>query len=100
MDLYHAVVNLLRLFALSVGCLVIFAGIVRAALETRGAGVRRRVARRISEHASLGLEFFVGAAILNLILNPTWAAVSATAITIVLRKLITVSFGAVLRETQ
>jgi uncharacterized membrane protein len=94
-DLYHAAVNLLRLFALIVvGSLVIFAGIVRAVLEARGAGGRRRVARRITEHASLGLEFFVGATILN----PTWTAVSATAVTIVVRRLITLSLGSLTRE--
>jgi uncharacterized membrane protein len=47
---------------------------------------------------SLGLEFFVGATILNLILNPTWTAVGTTALTIVTRKLITLSFDRLAQE--
>jgi uncharacterized membrane protein len=45
------------------------------------------------DHAALGLEFFVGATILNLVLNPTWMAVAA--ITITMRRLITFSLGLV-----
>ena len=45
-----------------------------------------RAARRISDHAALGLEFFIAAIILNLILNPTWTAVAATAFTIAIRR--------------
>ena len=48
-------------------------------------------ARRISDHAALGLEFFIAATILNLILNPTWTAVAATAFTIAIRQLLTIS---------
>ena len=99
MDLYHAAVNTLRMVSLLVGSLIIFAGIVQAALVARGAGGRGRVARRITDHAALGLEFFVGAAILNLILNPTWTAVAATAITITVRQLITFSFRSLARES-
>ena len=33
----------------------------------------------------------IGATILNLVLNPTWAAVATTALTILVRKLITFS---------
>ena len=69
------------------------AGIALAALKARGAGGRGRVARQIGDHAALGLEFFIGATILNLILRPTWAAVATTALTIVVRKLITLSLG-------
>jgi uncharacterized membrane protein len=98
MDLYHAAVNALRMASLLVGSLIIFAGIVRAAFEAHGAGGRGRVARRIMDHAALGLEFFVGATILNLILNPTWTAVAATAITIAVRQLITLSFRSLARE--
>ena len=85
-------VNALRIFALMAGSLVIFLGIMQATLEARGAGGRGRVARRITEHAALGLEFFVGATILNLVLNPTWMAVAMTALTIAVRQLITLSF--------
>jgi uncharacterized membrane protein len=92
-ELYRAAVDVLRMFMLLAGSAVIFIGIARGLLEARGAGGRGRVARRIATHASLGLEFFVGATILNLILRPTWAAVAATAVTIVMRKLITLSLG-------
>jgi uncharacterized membrane protein len=98
MDLYHAAVNTLRMVSLLVGSLIIFAGIVQAALVARGAGGRGRVARRITDHAALGLEFFVGATILNLILNPTWTAVATTAVTITARQLITLSFRSLARE--
>ncbi len=91
MDLYHAAVNALRMASLLAGGVVVFLGIMRASLEARGAGGRSRVARRIADHAALGLEFFVGATILNLVLNPTWMAVAATALTIAVRKLITLS---------
>lgn len=93
MEAYHAAVNLFRVLALLTGSLVIFAGITLAVLGARGAGGRGRVARRVLSHASLGLEFFVGATVLNLVLNPTWAAVATTALTIVVRKLITLSLG-------
>src|SRR5215210_3366996 len=91
MDLYYAVVNALRMASLVVGSLIVSAGIARATLVARGAGGRGT--RQIMDHAALGLEFFVGAAILNLILNPTWTAVAATAITIAVRQLITFSLG-------
>jgi uncharacterized membrane protein len=97
MDLYHAAVNALRMASLLAGSLIIFVGIARAALEARGAGGRGRVARRITDHAALGLEFFVGATILNLILSPTWTAVAATALTIAVRQLITLSFRSLAR---
>jgi uncharacterized membrane protein len=90
-ELYYAALNVLRMFALMVGSLIIFAGVARGALEARGVGGRSRVARQIGTHAALGLEFFVGATILNLILKPTWTAVAATALTIVVRKLVTLS---------
>jgi uncharacterized membrane protein len=87
----------LRLSILLVGSLVIFVGIAQAALEARRAEGEGRVARRIGAHAALGLEFFVGATILNLILNSTWTAVATTALTIAVRKLITLSLN---RSTQ
>ena len=77
--------------SLLAGSLVIFLGILRAASESRGSGGRARVARRIGDHAALGLEFFVAATILNLMLNPTWTAVAATAFTIAIRQLLTLS---------
>ncbi len=98
MDVYYGAVNILRSFALSVGSLVIFAGIARGALVARGAGGRIRAARRIGEHAALGLDLFVGATLLNLAINPTWTAVATTAITIVVRKLLTFSLNLPLRE--
>jgi len=91
MELYRAALDVLRMGMLLVGSAVIFIGVARATLEARGAGGRGRVARQIATHASLGLEFFVGATILNLILNPTWTAVGTTALTILVRKLITSS---------
>ncbi len=93
MDLYRAGVDTLRMCLLLAGSAIIFIGIVRGAIEARGAGGRGRVARQITSHAALGLEFFVGATILNLILRLTWAAVATTALTIVVRKLITLSLG-------
>ncbi|MFL6059114.1 MAG: DUF1622 domain-containing protein, partial [Rubrobacteraceae bacterium] len=80
-----------RMFSLLAGSMVIFLGILRAAREGWGAGGRVRAARRISDHAALGLEFFVAATILNLMLNPTWTAVAATAFTIAIRELLTIS---------
>ena len=93
MSYYQAVVDGLRVFSLVAGSLVICVGIAAATLEARGAGARGRVARCLGEHVALGLEFFIGATILNLILNPTWAAVATTTLTIVVRKLVTLSLG-------
>jgi uncharacterized membrane protein len=94
-EAYQAAVELLRVFALAVGSLVISAGIVRAALLARGPGGRGRAARRMLDHASLGLDFFVAATLLNLAINGTWTAVAATALTIIVRKLLTFSLGLV-----
>ena len=93
MDLYHSAVGVLRTCMLLVGSAVIFIGVVRGVLEVRGTGSGARVAREIATHASLGLEFFVGGTILNLLLRPTWAAVATMALTIAVRKLITLSLG-------
>ena len=95
MEAYQAAVELLRVFALAVGSLIISAGIVRAALLARGPGGRGRAARRMLDHASLGLDFFVAATLLNLAINGTWTAVAATALTIIVRKLLTFSLGLV-----
>lgn len=98
MEEYHATVNLLRLFALLTGSLIIFAGITLAAIEARGPGGRSRAAHHIGTHAALGLEFCVGATILNLVITPTWAAIFTTALTIAVRKLITFSLSQSARE--
>ncbi len=90
MEAYDAVVDFLRAFALAVGSAVIFSGIVRGALV---AGGRSRVARQIGEHAALGLDFFIGATLLNLAINPTLVTAATTALTIVVRKLVTLSLG-------
>ena len=93
MNLYYMVLNILRMFLLLVGSAVIFVGIARAVLEALRIRSGRLVATRISDHIALGLEFFIGATILNLILNPTWVAIQTTALTIIVRKLITISFN-------
>lgn len=93
MDLYREALSLLRVLALTVGTGIIFVGIVQGVRVARGTGGRSRVAGQILGHASLGLEFFVGATILNLVLNPTLTAAATTAITIVVRKLLTFSLG-------
>lgn len=98
MDPYYTVVNVLRTVSLLAGGMVIFLGIMRATVVAGGARSRGRVARQIGDHASLGLEFFVAATILNLILNPAWMAVAATAVTIAVRQLITRSLWNVARE--
>jgi uncharacterized membrane protein len=92
-ELYRESLSLFRVLALSVGSLTIFVGIASSALAARGAGGRGRAADQILGHASLGLEFFVGATILNLVLNPTLTAVATTATTILVRKLLTFSLG-------
>jgi uncharacterized membrane protein len=93
MGIYYAAVDLMRMFALGVGSFVIFVGIARGVWVARGAGARTRVARQIGEHAALGLDLFVAATLLNLAINPTWAAIASTAITIVVRKLLTFPVG-------
>ena len=98
METYHAALDALRMISLLAGSLVIFLGIVRSTPEVIGAGGRTRVARRIGEHASLGLEFFVAATIFNLILDPTWVAVAVTAFTVAIRQLLTLSLRSVVRE--
>ena len=98
MDLYHASVNVLRMSLLLAGSVVIFAGIARAALEALQAGSGRSFARQMTSHMALGLEFFIGATVLNLVLNPTWTAAQMTILTIVVRKLVTLSFDRLARR--
>jgi uncharacterized membrane protein len=95
LEAYQAAVDLLRIFALAVGSLVISTGVARAALVARGPGGRGRAARRMLDHAALGLDFFVAATLLNLAINGTWTTVAATALTISVRKLLTFSLGLV-----
>jgi uncharacterized membrane protein len=97
-ELYREALGALRLLVLAVGVAVIFAGIALAAYDARGTGGGGRVPRQIGSHAALGLEFLVGATILNLVLRPTWTAVATTALTIVVRKLLTFSLGRAERE--
>jgi uncharacterized membrane protein len=94
-ETYRVAVDLLRVFALAVGSIVICAGVVRAALVARGPGGRGRAGRRMLDHAALGLDFFVAATLLNLAINGTWPTVAATALTIAVRKLLTFSLGLV-----
>lgn len=80
------------MFMLLVGSVIVFSGIVLAVFEAPRRNARRLVAWRIGNNASLGLEFFVGAGIINLILNRTsWAAIAATILIIIMRKLLTFS---------
>ena len=91
MEAYQATLGTARILILFVGSLIIVFGIARAIPVARGPGGRVRVARQIGEHAALGLDYFVGATILNLALNPTWAAVGTTALAITIRKTLTYS---------
>ncbi len=93
METYQAALGTARILLLFVGSFVITFGIAHALFAAHGPGGRARVARQIGEHAALGLDYFVGATILNLALNPTWAAVATTALTIAIRKTLTLSLG-------
>jgi uncharacterized membrane protein len=75
-----------------------FVGIAAAPLRAREAGSRGHVAWRMGEHVALGLEFFIGVTILNLIINTTWEAVAT--LTIVVRKLVTLSLGRAAEEVS
>ena len=97
MDLYLAGLDVLRTALLLVGSVIIFIGVVWAVLATLRVGFGPHIPRRIVDHMALGLEFFIGAGLLNLIINPTWTAVQATALIIVVRKLITISFNRLAR---
>jgi uncharacterized membrane protein len=93
MSFYYTALEVLRTSLLLVGSVLIFAGLAHAAVEALRHGPGPMVPRQIVAHAALGLEFFIGAGILNLILNPTWAAVMAAILTIVTRKLLTLSLN-------
>jgi uncharacterized membrane protein len=98
MELYHAGLSALRIGLLLAGSSIVFAGVALAALEALRTGSGRRVAEGMLAHASLGLEFFVGATLLNLTLEPTWTAVGITAVTILARRLITLFLDRSARE--
>jgi len=86
-------VDAARTASLLAGSLVVFFGILHAAREARGTGGRDRVARQITDHAGLGLDFFVAATILNLVLDLTWTSVAVTALTIAVRQLLVFSLS-------
>ena len=93
MDLYYYVLNVLRTSLLLLGSVVICVGIAQTALEALRTDPGLHVPRRIMDHISLGLEFFVGAGLLNLIINPTWTSVQVAVLIIAVRKLITLSLN-------
>jgi uncharacterized membrane protein len=97
MELYYAGLDVLRTALLLAGSVVVFIGVIRAVLGALRVGFGPHVPRRIVGHMALGLEFFIGAGLLNLMLDPTWTAVQVTALIIVVRKLITISFDRLAR---
>src|SRR3990170_1896252 len=97
MEMYYAGLDVLRTSLLFVGSVVIFIGVVWAVLGALRAGFGSHVPRRIVGHMALGLEFFIGAGLLNLILDPTWTAIQVAALTIIVRKLVTISFDRLVR---
>jgi uncharacterized membrane protein len=99
MELYHAGLSVLRIGFLLAGSSIVFAGVALAALEALRTGFGRRVAERMLAHVALGLEFFVGATLLTLALDPTWTAVGITAVTILARRLITLSLDLSVRQS-
>jgi uncharacterized membrane protein len=86
-------VDAARVCLLALGSFFIVVGIARSVPAAYGPGGRRRVAGLLGDHAALGLDYFVGATILNLILNPTLTAAATTVLTILVRKLLTFSLG-------
>ena len=100
MDVYHAGLAVLRTSLLLVGSVVILVGVARGAIGAFRERYGGRVARHVAAHTELALEFFVGATILNLILTPTWAAIQTTAVTIAVRKLISLSLGRLARTAR
>jgi uncharacterized membrane protein len=97
MELYYSGLDVLRTSLLFVGSVVIFIGVVWAVLGALRAGFGLHVPRRIVGHMALGLEFFIGAGLLNLILDPTWTAIQVAALTIIVRKFVTISFDRLAR---
>lgn len=95
--MYYAGLDVLRTSLLFVGSVVIFIGVVWAVFGALRAGFGPHLPRRIVGHMALGLEFFIGAGLLNLILDPTWTAIQVAALTIIVRKLVTISFDRLVR---
>jgi hypothetical protein len=93
MDAYHTGLAVLHTSLLLVRSVVILVGVARGALGTLRERSGRPVVRHVAAHTELGLEFFVGATILYLILTPTRVAIQTAAVTIAVRKLITLSLG-------
>jgi uncharacterized membrane protein len=79
---------------------LILVGVARGALGALREHFGRPVARHVAAHTELALEVFVGATILNLILTPTWVAIQTAAVTVVVRKLITLSLGRLARAAR
>ena len=97
MDLYYAGLDVLRTSLLLVGSMMIFVGVAHAVAEALRNGPGPRVPQTILDNTALGTEFFVGAGLLNLVLNPTWASVMTAALIIAVRKLITFSLSQLAR---
>ena len=100
MDVYHAGLAVLRTSLLLVGSVVILVGVARGALGTLRERSGRPVVRHVAAYTELALEFFVGATILNLILTPTWLVIQTAAVTIAVRKLISLSLGRLARAAR
>ncbi len=100
MDVYYTGLEILRMSLLMIGSVVILLGVARGALEALRERSGRPVARHVAAHTELALEFFVGSTVLNLVLNPTWAAVQTTAVIIVVRKLVTLSLDRLARAAR
>ena len=100
MDVYHTGLEILRMSLLMIGSVVILLGVARGALGALREQSGRPVALHVAAHTELALEFFVGATILNLILTPTWLAIQTAAVTIAVRKLITLSLGRLARAAR
>ena len=99
MEVYHTGLAVLRT-SLLLGSVVSLVGVARGALGTLRERSGRPVVRHVAAYTELALEFFVGATILNLILTPTWLVIQTAAVTIAVRKLISLSLGRLARAAQ
>ena len=95
MEMYYAGLDVLRTSLLFVGSVVIFIGVVWAVLGALRPGSVRTSPGGVG-HMALGLGF-IGASLLNPILDPTWTAIQVAALTIIVRKLVTISFDRLVR---
>src|SRR3954453_5068579 len=100
MDLYYYVLNVLRTSLLLLGSVVIFIGIVQTTFGALRIDPGLHIPRRIMDHIALGVEFFVGAGLLNLILNPTWASVQVAARNFIVRNFLTLSLDRLPRKSS